>query len=112
MIAQLGSKTRPLMSPRRRAPVRSEPIRNGHLRLALCEGVCSAGMYSSESWILHMRAAGYSPDQVRAHLSSKMSSTWHRDVRRDVNEGAGEAAVFARCTVCGHERQIGLEEWP
>jgi hypothetical protein len=88
-----------------------EPIRNGHIAVIACEGQCS-GAYADDVQlrISKMRAAGYSPEQVRAELSAGMVNRPHRFTSRVVDRRHLEVRLGFSCLRCGHERTYGAEE--
>jgi hypothetical protein len=89
----------------------SEEIRNGRVVTLRCEGLCSNTYTDAQVlWISRMRAAGYSPDDVRARLSDGMLNRPHRNTRRIVNRKERLIVQMYACQTCGHERQYGMEE--
>jgi hypothetical protein len=89
----------------------SEEIRNGRIVTLRCEGLCSNAYTDAQVlWISRMRAAGYSPDDVRARLSDGMLNRPHRNTRRIVNRKERLIVQMFACLTCGHERQYGMEE--
>jgi hypothetical protein len=89
----------------------SEEIRNGRIVTLRCEGLCSNAYTDAQVlWISRMRAAGYSPDDVRARLSDGMLNRPHRNTRRIVNQKERLIVQMYSCLTCGHERQYGMEE--
>lgn len=98
------------MSPKTEA-IEIIAVRNGHVALLRCEGVCS-GVYSDgrTAWIARMRSAGYTPEEVRTMLTGDMLDRPHRHTSRVVDRMHREVRLGFTCAHCGHERLYGCEE--
>jgi hypothetical protein len=84
---------------------------SGAVRTLCCEGHCSRANHIEERLrISKLRAAGFSPEDVRSQVSSRLQTTSHAESRRLVNERTRTIVVFFMCLICGHERQYGVEE--
>lgn len=87
-----------------------EPVVDGAVRTLCCEGLCSKTYALDDITIGRLKAAGYSPIEMRTYITSRLAATNHVEVRRLVNERTHTVVVFSKCLACGHERQSGLEE--
>jgi hypothetical protein len=87
------------------------PVFNGRLLSLLCEGLCSNAYHLERKMrVGKLRAAGWSPDEVRSDMSGHLVATTHYESSRLTNVKAATVVVFYTCMVCSHERQFGVEE--
>jgi hypothetical protein len=86
-------------------------MRNGRVRVILCEGACSRTCTYDETDVLRLRAAGYTAEEIRGEMSAKMRHTSHQYVERRLRPNNGGYELIYACLVCSHERTYGVEEF-
>jgi hypothetical protein len=85
-------------------------VRNGHVVTLCCEGLCSGAYSLDEMFVGKLRAAGYSPDDVRATITGRLHATNHHEVARVTDAKARTITHVFACLQCGHERNYGVDE--
>lgn len=80
------------------------------MALLKCEGRCSKQYTELDRQVSRLRAAGYTPSEVRAEISHQQRATAHTESRRVSVEATRSIFVMFVCQECGHERVYGVEE--
>lgn len=89
-----------------------DEMRNGRIRVILCEGTCGGSVQPEDA--VKLRAAGWRDDMIRAELTNRLRYTRHQYVglqlERDEHMRRHFNVIY-RCVECGSERTYGQEEF-